>query len=298
MEKAILDDLFLQTKYAGYDMETSFDFSKRSSIGCGGKARVAFYPKTIAQCVNLLRELHADGIEYTVVGNMTNVLPPDGEYKTPIVCTRLLKNADGAENGVIPAGLNAAELIKFSLERNQSGMEFLYGIPCTLGGALYMNAGVNGKYIAEIVESVWVYYCGKTLALTQKECEYAYKKSVFMDEDAVILGAKLVLKTSSREEIHTKIEEYKTRRAHLPTGKSMGCVFKNPEGTSAGALIEGAGLKGTRVGGAHISKTHANFIINDKGATSAEIGALVKLIKHAVFAKYKIRLQEEIRYLT
>ena len=119
-----------------------------------------------------------------------------------------------------------------------------------------------------------------------------------MQNDDVILGGKLQLKNADDETIKQETSRFLERRKHLPKGKSMGCVFKNPDGATAGKLIDGAGLKGLRIGGAKESEEHANFIINDKNATSAELRTLIGIIKNAVFAQYKIRLQEEIRYLT
>jgi UDP-N-acetylmuramate dehydrogenase len=112
-----------------------------------------------------------------------------------------------------------------------------------------------------------------------------------------ILGAYLRLEQCSATEIEERLQYYTQRRGHLPKGKSMGCVFKNPDGVSAGKLIEGAGLKGLRIGGAVVSDIHANFILNDKGATSQQIKTLIGIIKNAVFAQYRIKLEEEIRYL-
>ena len=160
-----------------------------------------------------------------------------------------------------------------------------------------MNAGVAGNYIAKIVESVTVLHSGKIIEMPVKDCEYAYKSSVFMRSGDCILGAKLCLCPDLKEHVLGKIKEYAKRREHLPKGKSMGCVFKNPPNVSAGALIEGAGLKGLRIGRAVVSNAHANFILNEGGATAQEIRTLIGVVKNAVYAQYKVRLEEEIRYL-
>ena len=118
-----------------------------------------------------------------------------------------------------------------------------------------------------------------------------------MENGDVILGATLRLQDGTLAEIEERKRYYTARRAHLPTGKSMGCVFKNPDNRSAGELIEKSGLKGMRVGGAVVSEKHANFILNDNNATPADIKSLIMLIKNAVFAQYGVALQEEIRYL-
>ena len=118
-----------------------------------------------------------------------------------------------------------------------------------------------------------------------------------MDEGGVIIGATLRLKAETEEKIIERERYFAARREKLPKGKSMGCVFKNPDGVSAGELIEKSGLKGLRVGGAHVSVEHANFIINDKRATAKDVKALIAIIKNAVLSQYNVRLEEEIRYL-
>ena len=160
-----------------------------------------------------------------------------------------------------------------------------------------MNAGAGGTYLSEIVESVRVYRAGEIVTLSNQDCKYAYKTSIFMERDDVILGGTFRLQKSEESVIAAREKRWLRKRAHLPKGKSMGCVFKNPQGVSAGALIEGAGLKGARVGGAKVSELHANFIINDKNATAEEIRALIHKIKTAVYKTYGVSLEEEIRYI-
>lgn len=289
----------MNERYVQYKTETPFDFSKRASIGCGGFSPLAIYPQSVEELLDVLGRLRADGKRYYVVGNMTNVLPPDGASETVMLVMKDVKGVTPTPNGVYAAaGTTSGELLTTCKRLNVSGAEFLEGVPCTLGGALYMNAGASGTYVSTLVESVRVLRGGEIRTLRKADCGYAYKTSVFMQNDDVILGANLLLKSASGEEIERKRAEYRRKRAHLPKGKSMGCVFKNPEGAFAGRLIEGAGLKGLRVGGAFVSEEHANFIINDGGATAQQIRTLISVIKNAVFAQYKIRLQEEIQSFT
>ena len=284
--------------YSAFAFETPFDFSKHSTIGCGGKAKVAFYPRSVPETVALIQKLEEDGIAYRVLGNLSNVLPSDGESDKAVVCLKELREISKTETGVFAyAGVTAGGLLNACKKFGKSGAEFLSGIPCTLGGALYMNAGVSGAYIGDIVESVYVLRKGEPRLLGVNECGYAYKKSVFMQNGDTILGASLRLKEGTQTEIEDREKWYFDRRAHLPKGRSMGCVFKNPVGAFAGELIERSGLKGMRLGGAKISETHGNFILNDKGATSAEIRDLILLIKNAVYAQYGIKLEEEIQYI-
>jgi UDP-N-acetylmuramate dehydrogenase len=284
--------------YAAFTTEKPFDFTKNSSIGCGGNAEIAFYPRTQEEMKKLLQRLQCDKVNFYVLGNLTNVLPADENVNKAVVSTKKLIGIQIGKRVFVEAGVKSGNLIRACRNAGKSGVEFLTGIPCTLGGALYMNAGVNGRYIAEIVESVFILRDGKTVVLPIEECKYGYKTSVFMNNGDVILGATLRLEDGDKRNIIETEKEYLKRRQHLPKGKSMGCVFKNPKGLFAGGLIEQAGLKGKRIGRAKISDTHANFIINENGATSEDIKTLIRLIKTEVEKKCNVLLQEEIRYLT
>lgn len=280
-----------------FTTEENYDFSKNSTIGVGGSSPLAVFPNSLQQAVCLLDFFQKENQPFYPLGNLSNILPTDGVSKRFVFSTKKLNTVSQEKGLFVEAGVTSGALLSFCKQRALTGAEFLFGIPCTLGGALYMNAGVSGKYISEIVESVTAYIDGKVEELPVEDCNYAYKQSVFMQTDGVILGARLRLKVATSEDVSRKIAYYAERRLHLPKGKSMGCVFKNPPDVSAGKLVEGAGLKGMRLGGAVVSKEHANFIINDKNATAKDIKSLILLIKNAVFAQYKIKLEEEIRYL-
>ena len=286
--------------FSAYEQFTSrqpFDFSKHSSIGCGGTAPIAFYPQSVEELIALVEKLTKDGVRYYVLGNLTNVLPPDEEVDFAVVSTKRLNAIAMGDRVFASVGVTSGALLRACKHAMRSGAEFLSGIPCTLGGALYMNAGAGGKYISEIVENVLVLREGERHILSVEDCLYSYKKSVFMANNDIILGASLALEHATGEQVQERENFYLQRRWHLPQGRSMGCIFKNPPEKSAGALIEGCGLKGMRVGGAQISIQHANFIINDRKATSADIQGLISLIKNAVYSQYGICLEEEIRYL-
>ena len=285
-------------KYAFCESEDNFSFTKNSTVSCGGFAKKAFYPKTEEETARLITLLQADEIPFHVLGCLSNVLPPNGDSARVVVSTKKLREIHQTEKGIYAqAGVTGGALLRFCKEIGKSGVEFLQGIPCTLGGVLYMNAGVADGHISDVVDSVAILRAGKRLVLPKKDCGYGYKTSVFMQTNDVILGAELRLTDATQAIVEENCKRYAEKRAWLPKGKSMGCVFKNPQGAVAGKLIESAGLKGLRIGGAVISKTHANFIINDNGAKSSDICALIQIIKNAVFAQYKIRLEEEIRYL-
>lgn len=276
--------------------EKTLSLAKHSTIGCGGFARIAYFPQSIDGIVALIKRLQQENAPFYAVGNMSNVLPSSGISKRIFVCTKGVRETD-VHRGFFGAGVTSGELLRICKQAGKSGAEFLEGIPCTLGGAAYMNAGVAGAYMQNIVDRVLIYDGERMRELPLEECEYAYKTSGFMQREWVILGVWLRLQDADGKQIEERLRFYKKRRLHLPKGKSMGCVFQNPDGDTAGRLIEGAGLKGLRLGGAVVSTTHANFILNDDAATSEQVKTLIAVVKNAVFEQYKIRLKEEIEYL-
>lgn len=282
-----------------FTVESPFSFAKHSSIGVGGNANVAYYPTNEKELKDVVSRLTAEGKDFYTLGNLTNVLPPDINVENAVIRTKYLKEIRVENNRLyVGAGVNSGKFLQACKQYGLCGAEFLVGVPCTMGGAVFMNAGAAGEYLAPFIHSVKAIYQNREITLLAKDCNFSYKKSIFMQEKMCILGVTLTLKEGLQADIEKRIDYFKQRRSHLPTGKSMGCVFKNPVDTSAGRLIEGAGLKGMRCGGATVSTQHANFIINDNNATSADVKNLINVIKNAVFAQYKIRLEEEIRYIT
>ncbi len=278
--------------------KSPYEFSKHSAIGIGGAAKLAFFPTTIDAMRTTVTTLQGFSAAYCIVGNMTNVLPPDDPKDLIVVGTQALVGARIGRSSFVLAGTGSGALLRACRYAEKSGVEFLSGIPCTLGGALYMNAGAQGRYMSDITESVVVLRAGRLLTISAEECAYDYKHSVFMENADVILGAYLRLTDDKKSCIEEREREYLRRRAGLPHGKSMGCVFKNPKGGFAGEWIEKAGLKGLRRGGAFVSERHANFIINDGGATEDDVCRLIEEIKERVYVKFGVRLEEEIRFLT
>ena len=275
-----------------------FEFSANGTMGVGGIAPIALFPQDEQELLQILSVLTERKLSFVVVGNLSNTLVAEGAIEHVVICTKQMRFCRSYGRYLYAeSGVTSGRLLHRCIDAGLSGAEFLSGIPCTLGGAVYMNAGVSGEYISSIVDSVRVFRDGKVQIVRKADCEFAYKNSIFMRNNDILLGVTLQLMQSSPCKVREEIARYHEKRAHLPIGKSLGCIFKNPEGQIAGRLIEGAGLKGMRIGGAVVSDVHANFIINDKGATAQDIRALIQIIKNAVYAQYKIALQEEIRYL-
>lgn len=298
--------------------QTNLNTAEISPMGVGGTCAAAFYPDTLATFTELITALKKAEIPYAVLGSAANVLIPDGSEEAEnggagggyllrgaLVFTKYLRSiAVDGESVFAFCGVTGAELLYRTRAANLSGAEFLEGIPCTAGGATYMNAGAGGKHVSDILESALVYGDGDMRVYTAKECGFSYKESAFMKRGEAILGITLRLKKSSPAAVEAAISRAKEARAHLPRGKSLGCVFKNPPSLtagenriSAGKLIESAGMKGRRAGGAEVSKKHANFIVNEGGATYKDVRSLIEEVRRAVYEMQGVRLEEEIRYL-
>lgn len=274
--------------------EENFSFAEHTTIGCGGTAALAVSPADTRETAELLAFLHAERIAYCFLGAGANVLPADGFFRGVVVrFTRMNVLRKDKNYLYAGAGVTGGALLKFACAKRIGGFEAFTGIPATVGGATAMNAGVAERHFSDVIERVVCVRGGEVFHFTRSRCDFAEKDSIFLKGFAVT-GVYLKAEPSSAEEIAQKTAYYRARRAHLPSGRSMGCTFVNPKGFSAGKLIEDCGLKGYHVGGAVVSEEHANFIIN-RGASSREIGELIQTVKETVRYKTGILLREEIR---
>ncbi len=274
-----------------------FRFSENTTYGLGGTAIAAYLPKTPYEAKTAYDRLTANAIPFEILGCGSNVLVSDKGISGAVISTKKLRGIIRLDKNrlLCLAGTRIGELLSYCKKHSLGGLEYLFGIPASVGGAAYMNAGVSGAAIGNDIESVRV-YDGKTRVLTREMCNFAYRHSTMRDIKGIILSIIVNVDDSSAEKIDERIAYYRQRRSHLPKGKSCGCVFKNPEGTSAGYLIEKAGLKGLRVGGAYVSEKHASFIIND-GGSAEDVKSLICIVKRKVLEKFGISLNEEVVYI-
>lgn len=273
----------------------NFDLKKLSTFGIGGKANVVFFPHTISELIEVVTKLG----ESIIIGNGSNVLFSDHGVLTPVVCTKKLQDKIRFEGEfvTVSAGVNISMLCKECAKNNLSGLENLIGIPATVGGALFMNAGAFGSEISESVYSVKVLKNNRIINLNREELCFRYRYSSFQDDKSVILEITFKLQKESSDKILSKMQQYIVwRMDNQPSGKSAGSVFKRAS-QPAGLLIDKTGLKGFSIGDAVVSKKHANFIINEGNAKSSQVKQLIKFIKDQVYLKFGILLQEEIIYI-
>lgn len=278
-----------------------------TTLRVGGPAEAVVTAERAVDLVHLLEWLQANKIPCHVIGNGSNVLIPDeGLSGVVIMFGQGLAAIEtvGEEEGkpLVQAGAGArlARLITYCTERGISGLEFMVGIPGSVGGAIVMNAGCWGREIGDVLHAITMLTpAGELLIRPRAELSFSYRQWGG-SKGTVIIGGVFALTKGDPREIRAACREYRRQRKEKqpPQTASAGSFFKNPPGRAAGRLIEEAGLKGKRVGGAMISPHHANFIVNTGTATTGEILALVELVQSTVYDRSGIMLEPEVHILT
>lgn len=274
-----------------------------STFRIGGKTDLALFPTTVEQFSLQLAMLAQSGLRYKVVGNGSNVLFSDEGFRGVMVFTTELKQYRfDQESMYAQSGASLARVCTDASRQGYEGFAFGCGIPGTVGGGVFMNAGAYGGQISDVLLSSEVYDTAHNRVFTMDPDahEFAYRHSIFADHpEYVVLSSTFALRGGNADEIMQKVKEQAAaRREKQPLNfPSAGSTFKRPEGYFAGKLIEDAGLKGTRVGGAVVSEKHAGFVVNDGGATAADVLALVDLIKERVCAQFGVELECEFEYI-
>lgn len=272
-----------------------------TSFRVGGPAALMARPKTLAELQQLLRASAQCGIKPRVLGAGTNVLAPDAGLDELVICTKDallgLRALDG-ERIEAMAGETLARAAVFARNQSLTGLEFAHGIPGTVGGGVYMNAGAYGGEIAQAAEETTVFLMdGTQRILRGAEQAFAYRTSAFEKMDCVIVKTVFALHHGEPEAIAARMRELmEKRRASQPLDlPSAGSTFKRPAGAYAGALIEASGLKGKGVGGAQVSQKHAGFVVNTGGAAAADILDTIHMVQETVFRDSGFRLEPEVR---
>jgi UDP-N-acetylmuramate dehydrogenase len=279
-------------------VETDYPLAKRTWYGLGGPADYFIRPKTTEQLKQVVQVCHENGIRIYVMGFGSNLLISDDGLRAAVIKLEAEQFAQIQFDGQEVAAWAGAELSKLVLtcvEKGLSGIEALTGIPGSVGGAVKMNAGGNFGDFGAAVESVTLMdNAGNVFEKSKPELVFDYRKTNITA--TFVLNARLKLNTADPEQIMRTVKEvwiYKKNNQPLNT-KNSGCIFKNPRGVSAGALIDRAGLKGLQIGGAVVSDKHANFIIAEKGCKSRDVMRLIEAVKQRVKEQFDIELELEI----
>ncbi len=270
----------------------------------GGNAEVLAVPKKESVLCEILKYAREREISVHVLGNGSNVLIADeGLSGITVKLMGGLTDLFYLGDGIIAsgAGVSLTRLCNFAREHSLTGLEFAYGIPGTIGGAVYMNAGAYGGEIKNVLLSVKsIDKNGRDATETPiSELEISYRNTSFMKNERIITGAFFKLEKGNADEIQAKMEELMGKRKNSQPLEypSAGSTFKRPVGAYAAALIDESGLKGTSVGGAMVSEKHAGFVINYKDATFADVIGLMEVIKNTVLEKHGIELEPEVEIL-
>lgn len=269
----------------------------------GGIAKCFVYPKDVKSLIKVLKYIKNNNIKFKVLGNGSNTLFSDNTYDGIIIKLDKFDEVDVRTNNtiVVGAGYNLMKLSAMVARRGLAGLEFASGIPGTIGGAVYMNAGAYKSDMGYIVKRVKVLTPDfKVITMTNRELDFHYRMSFFQKNPGYIcLEATIGLQKGDKDELQKVIKERKLRRLETQPLEypSAGSVFRNPEGLFAGKLIEDLGFKGLMKGGAQISVKHANFIINKENAKASDIKELIEFTKGAVEDKYKIEMKIEQEFV-
>jgi UDP-N-acetylmuramate dehydrogenase len=263
----------------------------------GGQADFLVEAKSVSDIKEALSFAKKSGLSYVIIGRGSNVLFSDAGFQGLIIANNARGLKIDKESVVAESGCLLSTLVSRCAEAGLSGLENLAGIPGTVGGAIYGNAGAHGSSVSDYLTKVSVLSRGREVILEKSELSFGYRKSSFQDGKGIILNASFSLKKGGPEEIKAKKQEALGKRAKSPKGFSCGSFFKNPDGESAGALIEKAGLKGKSFGGAKVAEEHANYIVNTGDATASDVYRLSKKVKDTVQKKFGIKLRREVRLI-
>ncbi len=285
------------------DTELRFEepMAKHTSFRIGGPAEAMAFPKSAEELCRILKASVLLDVKPAILGAGTNVLAPDGGIRGLVICLKDCMNGmeqcDSTHIRVM-AGVTMTRAAVYAANLGLSGMEFAHGIPGTVGGGVYMNAGAYGGELAQIVQAVEVMDMEGNLSVkTCAEMEFSYRHSLLEDTDGIVVSALFQLIPGDVDTIKARMKELQAKRSasqplDLP---SAGSAFKRPVGGYAAALIDQAGLKGYQMGGAAISTKHAGFAVNLGNATASDVKALLEQVSKKVFENSGIRIEPEVR---
>jgi len=275
--------------------------SRHTSFRIGGPAKRMAFPKTAEELIVLDGFLREADVRTILLGNGTNVLFPDEGLDAVVIATGEMDaiERDG-DTLTADAGVSLARLATFAWQEGLTGLEFAHGIPGSLGGGVVMNAGAYDGSLSDVLVEATALFPDGVRTVGVEDLRLSYRHSLFTEQpDAVVLRAKVRLQAGNRDAIKARMDELMARRkASQPLEyPSAGSTFKRPAGHFAGRLIEDAGLKGARVGGAEVSPKHAGFVINTGGATCADVLGLIEKIQKTVYDAAGVMLEPEVRII-
>lgn len=295
-----MSSLVREIELIGCEVDRQFPMNKYTSLRVGGAADLVATPNNQDEFVAVLNFLSKTDVPWVVLGAGSNTVVYDGGVEGVVVSTRKLKDIRIREDRKVYAETGAVlgSILNKTIRAGLSGFEFAAGIPGTVGGGIFMNAGANGGEIKDVVDTVWVWHEGREIALGRSEIKFEYRKS-HLPPGCVITRAEFGLKKGDSREIERNVKEYMDKRSRTQPIKmsNTGSIFKNPPEIAAGKLLDELGFKGFSVGGARFSEIHANFIVNAAGASASDVLELIETAKREALSKRGISLETEVRII-
>ena len=291
----------LCSKQIGKILENE-SLKKYNTYKIGGIAKLVVFPSNEEKLIELLKIIKENNIKYKVIGKGSNLIFSSKEYDGILIRLDEFNNLEINKNKVIVgAGYSTVKLSLETAKQGLSGLEFAAGIPGTIGGAVFMNAGAYKSDMSEVLEQIKVIDNNlNIITMSKNDLDFSYRKSFLQsNKEYICLEATLTLTPLPKEEIMEKIEKRKAKRLETQPLEypSAGSVFRNPDDVPAGKLIEDAGLKGKQIGGAMVSKKHANFIINYDNATGEDVYNLINFVKTEIKNKTGVELKQEQEFV-
>lgn len=279
------------------DIKENVSLKTLTTLKVGGISKYVFYPNDVSSLKKALTLFKENNINYKIFGNGSNIIPSDKIYDGVIIKLSLLNNLKIEDEIVeVEAGYSLMKLAKYVIKLGLSGLEWANGIPGTIGGAVYMNAGAYKQDMSLVLKDVTLLDSNMNIiTLNKNDLDFSYRHSRLMEEELICLKATLKLEKKDISLIEEVVNKRKEKRIETQPLEypSAGSVFRNPKDDFAGRLIEECNLKGKRIGGAMISSKHANFIINKNNATGEDVLNLINLAKKEVKEKFDIELKQE-----
>ncbi len=291
----------LISKYPAMDIKLNEPLSQYSYTKVGGKADALVFPQTKQEVQQMIEWVDTNQVPLTILGNLSNLIVMDGGIRGIVmILTRMNQIQVEGETVIADAGASLIETTQVARDHHLTGLEFACGIPGSIGGAIFMNAGAYGGEIKDLpLEIETLTRTGEFKTYSTQTAQFGYRHSIFQDNHEVVLQVKFQLEPGEIDLIQSEMD----RLTELRTSKqplelpSCGSVFKRPEGHFTGKLIQDAGLQGYRIGGAEISKKHAGFIVNVDHATATDYIELIQFIQHRIWELYQVQLEPEVRII-
>ncbi|MEE9175315.1 MAG: UDP-N-acetylmuramate dehydrogenase [Thermodesulfobacteriota bacterium] len=295
-----MNDLIMEIETIGCTVSCLYPMKKYTWLRVGGLADLVVQPNNSSEFLELLNLLSSSNVPWVVLGEGSNTIVYDKGISGVVISTKKLKKIEIIDGTKVLAesGAILGTILNKTIKAGLTGFEFAAGIPGTVGGGIFMNAGANDGEIKDVVDTVWIWLRGEEIALSRSEIKFEYRKS-HLPQGSVITKAMFKLEQGNSSESARSVKDYMTKRNLTQPIKmsNTGSIFKNPPQIAAGQLIEELGLKGFGIGGAKFSDLHANFIVNSGNATARDVLELIETAKREALLQRGIKLETEVRVI-